>query len=234
VLAFILGVFASFLLLEGYLIARHGFHLPPPGLGWFDLLFWAALVFWSVRVRIPLPLSASMSHLFLFSLALVVLAPPWIAPLWALLFQPSDKVWYKQLFNRSQDALATLAAALVWQFFQSNPLYLGTLNLSAGVGISLASVALFLVNISLVTLIIHLANGTPLREVWKKNFGWLAASYFLLSPVALLLARAYETPLLGGWGGGRCSFSWFPSTTAASTGTRRCAWSRPLTPPWRC
>ncbi|WP_038041481.1 HD-GYP domain-containing protein [Thermus tengchongensis] len=201
VLAFILGVFASFLLLEGYLIARHGFHLPPPGLGWFDLLFWAALVFWSVRVEIRLPLSASMSHLFLFALALVVLTPPWFAPLVVFLFQPSDNLWYKQLFNRSQDALATLAAALVWQFFQSNPLYLGTLNLSAGVGIGLASVVLFSVNTGLVTLIIHLANGTPLREIWKKNYGWLAASYFLLSPVALLLARAYETPLLGGWGG---------------------------------
>jgi len=201
VLAFILGVFASFLLLEGYLIARHGFHLPPPGLGWFDLLFWAALVFWSVRVEIRLPLSASMSHLFLFALALVALTPPWFAPLWVFLFQYSGNTWYKQLFNRSQDALATLAAALVWQFFQSNPLYLGTLNLSAGMGLGLGAVVFFIVNTGLVTFIIHLANGTPLREVWKKNYGWLAASYFLLSPVALLLARAYETPLLGGWGG---------------------------------
>ncbi|TFU17125.1 HD-GYP domain-containing protein [Thermus tengchongensis] len=201
VLAFILGVFAIFLLLEGYLIARHGFRLPPSGLGWFDLLFWAALVFWSVRVEIRLPLSASMSHLFLFALALVVLTPPWLAPLWVFLFQYSGNTWYKQLFNRSQDALATLAAALVWGLFQSNPLYLGTLNLSAGVGLGLGAVVFFIVNTGLVTLIIHLANGTPLREIWKKNYGWLAASYFLLSPVALLLARAYETPLLGGWGG---------------------------------
>ncbi|TBH17420.1 HD-GYP domain-containing protein [Thermus thermamylovorans] len=201
VLAFTLAVFASFLLLEGYLIARHGFHLPPPGLGWFDLLFWAALVFWSVRVEIRLPLSASMSHLFLFALALVVLTPPWLAPLVVFLFQPSDNLWYKQLFNRSQDALATLAAALVWQFFQNNPLYLGTLNLSAGVGVGLGAVAFFLVNAGLITLIIHLANGTPLREIWKKNIGWLTSSYLLLSPLALLLARAYETPLLGGWGG---------------------------------
>ncbi|WP_105317719.1 HD-GYP domain-containing protein [Thermus tenuipuniceus] len=201
VLVFTLATFAAFLLLEGYLIARHGFRLPPPGLNWFDLLFWAALVFWSVGVRIRLPLNASMSHLFLFALALVVLAPPWLAPLWVFLFQPGDKAWYKQLFNRSQDALAALAAALVWGFFQSNPLHLGSLDLSAGAGIGLAAVALFFVNTGLVTLIIHLASGTPLREVWKKNFGWLAASYFLLSPLALLLARAYAMPLLGGWGG---------------------------------
>ena len=127
VLAFILTVFALFVFLEGYLILHYGFSFPPPELTWFDLLFWAALVFWSVRVEVRLPLNASMSHLFLFALALVVLTPPWLASLWVFLFQPSDNVWYKQLFNRSQDALATLAAALIWGLFQANPLYLGTL-----------------------------------------------------------------------------------------------------------
>lgn len=38
-------------------------------------------------------------------------------------------------------------------------------------------------------------------EVWRKNCRWLATSYLLLSPLALLLARAYETPLIGNWGG---------------------------------
>ncbi|WP_370687340.1 hypothetical protein [Thermus sp. NEB1569] len=210
VLVYVLSVFAAFLLAEGYLLLRHGFSLPPPGLSWLDLLFWAGLVFWSVRVEIRLPLNASVSHLFLFALALVALAPPWLAPLWVFLFQPSDNVWYKQLFNRSQDALATLAAALVWGFFQANPLLLGTLDLSAGMGIGLATMALFFVNTSLVSLAIHLASGTPLREVWRKNFGWLTVSYLFLSPIALLLARAYETPLLGGWGGWTVLFFLIP------------------------
>lgn len=210
VLVYVLSVFAAFLLAEGYLLLRHGFSIPPPGLSWLDLLFWAGLVFWSVRVEIRLPLNASVSHLFLFALALVALAPPWLAPLWVFLFQPSDNVWYKQLFNRSQDALATLAAALVWGFFQANPLLLGTLDLSAGMGIGLATMALFFVNTSLVSLAIHLASGTPLREVWRKNFGWLTVSYLFLSPIALLLARAYETPLLGGWGGWTVLFFLIP------------------------
>lgn len=210
VLVYILGVFVTFLLLEGYLILRYEFSFPPPRLNWFDLLFWAVLVFWSVRVEIRLPLNASMSHLFLFALALVVLAPPWLAPLWVFLFQYSGNTWYKQLFNRSQDALATLAAAMVWQFLQTNPLILGTLNLSAGVGIGLASVTLFLVNTGLVTLAIHIASGTPIREIWRRNAGWLASSYLLLSPIALLLARAYETPLLGNWGGWTILFFLIP------------------------
>ncbi|RTI15899.1 HD-GYP domain-containing protein [Thermus scotoductus] len=210
VLVFILATFATFVFLESYLILRYGFHLPPPGLSWFDLLFWAALVFWSVQVEIRLPLNASMSHLFLFALALVVLAPPWLAPLWVWLFQPSDNVWYKQLFNRSQDALATIAAVLVWQFFQTNPLVLGAINLSVAAGVGLGAVALFFVNTALVTSIIHIASGTPLREVWRKNIGWLATSYLFLSPLALLLARAYETPLIGGWGGWTILFFLIP------------------------
>lgn len=210
VLAYILGVFATFLFLEGYLIVRYGFSLPPSGLTWFDLLFWAALIFWSVRIRIHLPLKASMSQLFLFALALVVLAPPWLAPLWVFLFQPWNNVWYKQLFNRSQDALATLGAAIAWQLFQINPLTLGTVNLSAGAGISLASIVFFVVNVSLTTVVIHLTTGTPFREIWRKNYTWLAASYFLLSPIAFLLARAYETPLIGNWGGWTILFFLIP------------------------
>ncbi|WP_341464018.1 HD-GYP domain-containing protein [Thermus scotoductus] len=189
---------------------RYGFSLPPSGLSWLDLLFWAALLFWSVRVEIRLPLNASMSHLFLFALALMVFTPPWLAPLWVFVFQYSGNTWYKQLFNRSQDALATLAAALVWKLLQTNPLYLGTLDLSAGVGIGLASVTFFLVNTGLVTLVIHLSNGTPLLEIWRKNYRWLASSYFLLSPLALFLARAYETPLIGGWGGWTILFFLIP------------------------
>jgi len=142
-----------------------------------------------------------MSQLFLFALALVVLTPPWFPPLLVFLAQWRGKTWYKELFNRSQNGLATGLAALVWQFFQQNPLYLGSWNLSAGVGIAAASLAFFLANTTLVTTAIHLANNVPWREVWRKNYRWLASSYLLLSPIALLLARAYETPVEGAPGG---------------------------------
>ncbi|MFX6089242.1 hypothetical protein ABTF00_17950, partial [Acinetobacter baumannii] len=82
-----------------------------------------------------------MSQLFVFALALVVIAPPWIPPLLSFLSQWSWKVWYKELFNRSQDGLATALAALAWQFFQQNPIYVGSWDLSAGVGIAAASLA---------------------------------------------------------------------------------------------
>ena len=182
----------------------------PLTLAWWEVLFWTALLVWSIRVEVRLPLSASMSQLFLFALALVVLTPPWFPPLLVFLAQWRGKAWYKELFNRSQDGLATALAALAWQFFQQNPLYLGSWDLSAGVGIAAASLAFFLANTTLVTTAIHLANNVPWREAWRKNFSWLALSYLLLSPIALLLARAYETPLLGNWGGWTVLFFLIP------------------------
>ncbi|RTH14437.1 phosphohydrolase [Thermus scotoductus] len=199
VLLFIFLVLLGFLALEGFLL--WAYRDTPLRLSPLDLIFWGVLMLWSVHVRVRLPLNASMSQLFVFALALVVIAPPWIPPLFSFLWQWSRKVWYKELFNRSQDGLAAALAALAWQFFQQNPVYMGSWNLSAGLGIAAASLAFFLANTILVTTVIHLAGHVPWREVWRKNSAWIAASYLLLSPLALLLARAYETPLLGHWGG---------------------------------
>ncbi|RTG98799.1 HD-GYP domain-containing protein [Thermus scotoductus] len=199
VLLFVLSAFLGFLALEGFLL--WAYNDAPLRLGLLDLLFWGALTFWSIKVRVPLPMGASMSQLFVFALALVVLSPPWLAPLVSFFARWNRQVWYKELFNRSQDGLAAALAALAWQFFQQNPVYMGSWNLSAGLGIAAASLVLFLANATLVTTAIHLANRVSWREVWRKNFAWIAASYLFLSPIALLLARAYETPLLGHWGG---------------------------------
>jgi putative nucleotidyltransferase with HDIG domain len=198
VLVFILGTFLLFLLTEGYLILAFG--KEPLRYTLWEVLFWGLLLHWSVQVRIHLPFQASMSQLFLFALAMLLLFPSWIAPL-MVFFQGSGNTWYKQIFNRSQDALSTAMAGFLWKFFENNPLYLGSWNLSAGVGISTAAIAFFAVNTSLVTTAIYLSSNTPWREIWRKNFKWLAISYFFLSPIALLLARAYETPLIGNWGG---------------------------------
>ncbi|WP_018110547.1 HD-GYP domain-containing protein [Thermus igniterrae] len=208
VLLLVLSVFVGFLALEGFLLWAYGDM--SLRLSLLDLLFWGGLIYWSIAVRVPLPLNASMSQLFLFALALVILSPPGVAPLVSFFARWSNKAWYKDLFNRSQDGLATALAALAWQFFQQNPVYMGSWNLSAGVGIAAASLAFFLVNTILVTTAIHLANNVPWREVWRKNSAWIAASYLLLSPLALLLARAYETPLLAGWGGWTVLFFLIP------------------------
>lgn len=151
----------SFLFVEGYLI--WSFRNEPLRYALWEALFWGLLLYWGVRVRIRLPFQASMSQLFVSALAILVLFPLWIVPILVALFQGGGNNWYKQPFNRSQDALATAVAGLVWHFFTQNPLYLGQWNISAGVGIALAALAFFAINTSLVTTAIHLDSGTP----WK-------------------------------------------------------------------
>ncbi|WP_119360712.1 HD-GYP domain-containing protein [Meiothermus luteus] len=205
-LVFILGLFLGLVGLL-YVLAQ----VPNPNshpFGVLDVIFWAALVFWAKRTAIRLPLNASMSHSFIVALALVTLFPAWLATIlvFAFLFNKdigkSSYPWYKEVFNRTQSALATGSAGLAWGWVHS---YGQTLALPPAaldfVGILAASLAYFVVNVFSVTYVIHLSTGTGLRKVWLENFSWLWVSYLVQAPVGLLLAKAYQTPLVGGWGG---------------------------------
>ncbi|GIW25289.1 HD domain-containing phosphohydrolase [Meiothermus sp.] len=206
VLVFILGLFLG---LTGllYVLAQ----VPNPNSYRFevlDVVFWAALVFVARRTAIKLPFNAAMSHVFIVALASVTMFPAWLATVLPFLFTfnkdigKSSYPWYKEVFNRTQSALATGGAALAWWWVQSQgqmwALHPAALDF---VGILAASLAYFVVNIFAVTYVIHLSTGTSLRKVWFENFGWLWVSYLVQAPVGLLLAKAYQTPLVGGWGG---------------------------------
>lgn len=202
VLLFILGLLVVFFGLVFFLS-----RLPADGytLNALDLAFWAGLVWLAQRTTVKLPFGASMSHTFVVALAGVVLFPPWLAPALVFIFSFSKKFgkpeypWYKDLFNRAQQGLATGLAAWVWWAAQTQ------LNLDPHLreitGILVASLVYFLANVSTVTYVIHLATGARLRKVWFENASWLWVSYLVQAPMGLLLAKAYQTPLIGGWGG---------------------------------
>ncbi|MBF6594351.1 MAG: HD-GYP domain-containing protein [Thermaceae bacterium] len=206
VLLFISSLLVGFLAVEYFLIA---FAYQNPS-SWFDPAFWAILVFISKRTQVKLPFSAGMSHLFVIALASSIALPLWMAPLLVFIFsfdidtgKPSFP-WFKDLFNRTQQAIATGISGLVWNLTTTHgqiiPGSIG-IYLNEGIGIMLASIAFLFINISAVTYVIHLATGATLRKVWFGNFSWLWKSSLILAPVGLLLARAYTTPLIGGWGG---------------------------------
>ncbi|RDI96178.1 HD domain-containing protein [Meiothermus sp. QL-1] len=200
---YILGLFLSCAAIQTALL-----NIENPRAGSYtlwDLAVWAVLILISKRTSVKLPLSARVSHTFIVALAAVVYFPPWLAPLLVFLssfdknFGKVGYPWYKDLFNRVQAALSTGVAALVWsqvQLSSSLPPHLTDL-----VGIGAASLAYFLVNMSAVTYVIHLSSGLSLRKVWFENFSWLRTSYLLQAPIGLLLAEAYRTPLILGWGG---------------------------------
>jgi hypothetical protein len=172
---------------------------------WFDIFLWALLILIANRAKVRLPFQAAMSHSFVVALAAVVLFPAWLAA--SLLFVASfDKdsgkpsfPWYKDLFNRAQMALATGAAGWAWWVVQAqagfHPYALDATGTLA------AAAAFFIVNIASVVYVIHLSSGVRVRKIWFENFSWLWVSYLVQAPVGLLLAKAYQVPLVGGWGG---------------------------------
>ncbi|WP_412917881.1 HD-GYP domain-containing protein [Meiothermus sp.] len=201
VLAFILGLFAAFIAVQTAL-----FSLPEnKKLVWIDVLFWASLVLIAKRTEVKLPLNATMSHSFIVALAAVALFPAWLASLLIFFFSfakdqgKANYPWYKDLFNRTQHALATALASLVWWHIHSLT-YIDR-NILDALGIVVISVVYFAVNISSVIYVIYLSSGASIRKIWSENYSWLWVSYLVQAPVGLLLAKAYQVPLIGGWGG---------------------------------
>ncbi len=170
-----------------------------------DVVFWIFLILIAKNTRVKLPVSAAMSHIFIVALAAVAIFPAWLAPI--LVFASSFErdfgsrtyPWYKDLFNRTQSGLSTGVAAVVWWFFQSHT-SLNT-DLTDVIAILAASLAYFVVNVTSVVYVIHLSSGASIRKIWSENYSWLWVSYLVQAPVGLLLAKAYQTPLIGGWGG---------------------------------
>ncbi|WP_342626188.1 HD-GYP domain-containing protein [Oceanithermus profundus] len=178
-------------------------------------MFWGALFAWAQFAEVKLLAYASFSHLFIFVLAAIIIFPPWVVPLLIFLFYINPSIfnltkedfsytWYKDFFNRLQSLLAAAGAAFVFTFIYNNiPIYISDVNITQMVAIILASIANFIINISLVSLAVHISTRMPIKDIWFHNFGWIVFSYMLMTPVSLLLARLYNAnpPLLGNWGG---------------------------------
>ena len=196
-LSLLLGAFAGLL----YALMLQPSPYTPEAL---DLVFWAALVLIAKRTHVALPFNAAISHAFVVALALVTLFPPWLAAGLMFIFSfnkdfsRATYTWYKDLFNRTQSGLATGLAGWVWGWVQAQA---GHPYLLEAGGILAASLVYFLVNVGSVTYVVHLASGASLRKVWFENYSWLWVSYLAQGPVGLLLAKAYQIPLVWGWGG---------------------------------
>jgi len=175
-----------------------------------DLIFWGLLITWAQLTKVMLPFAASFSHTYLFTLAATILFPPWIPPLLVFIFLFSKNIkdpkykWYKDLFNRLQTGIAAGASAFAYWFIIHNlPVLISGVDVSLAAAIIVASTITFFINVSLVSIVVHLSTGLPIKDIWFHNYGWVLASYLIMSPVVVLLARMYESspPLLGSWGG---------------------------------
>ncbi|MEX0756044.1 MAG: ATP-binding protein [Actinomycetota bacterium] len=165
-----------------------------------DLLFVAAAWLSVVAVADLVPVPVWSSIVLTMSLPILLAAgmvlPPHVAAIVALLGSVDPREFRREiglaraLFNRSQVALSTLAAALTFQLFQADPLDWPKVALIA----CLALVGDLTTNVLLVSAPAHMTSGIGLLEVVRRMIGTeprhRLAGYLccgLLAPVLALL-----------------------------------------------
>ena len=155
------------------------------------LLFFGVLTLVLARLTVPLPLWGTVSLHFVGALALAFSSPPALAALASSLGLPLSRPpdpW-REAFNRFQVGLATLVASTLYHL------------LPHGLGALAAGGTYFLTNLGAVMGLACLTKGLSPGQLWRRNFAPYGLSYLVVSPLAYLLVRLYEVPLLDGWGG---------------------------------
>lgn len=156
------------------------------------LLYWGGLLLVLARLRVPLPLLGQASLHFLGVLgALFATASPWAALLASLALPWASRPpsLLREAFNRSQVGLASLTALALYRLLPEALAPWG-----AGLGYLGA-------NLGVMLLLARSQKGLTPRRAWRRNFAPYVLTYLAVSPLAALMARLYQAPILSPWGG---------------------------------
>ena len=171
----------------GVIISLVGFSGSWYAVGCFMLLFGLADRFRSHTTSAD---EVTMSVSFIVALAALAVTGPMGGCLVAFggAWATKDRGWVQRTFNASQYALSTLIAGLVYGLFQ-----IGTNPLSSPLWRSViaticATLTYFVLNASLIAVVVYLTTGISMRRIWTVNYSWLAVSYCGYGLLGLLLA----------------------------------------------
>jgi signal transduction histidine kinase len=192
IVAFQLAVIIPTVSLAAWLLAQSPDDFRP------ELLLWSVLIALVELLAVPVWRGLQMGVGFPLLLMVAILYPPGVAGLIALL-GASDPREFKHevsflraLFNRSQVALSVIVASAVFHSMAELAKSPAWLLLVAA---SLAAVADYLVNSSLVTVFVSMRVGLPIREVMRElRVGKLTdflVSYMGLGVLGLALAVVF-------------------------------------------
>lgn len=171
------GILAVFAL--GYLLGQY-----PPVRFW-DVVFWAGVVFLLSLMDVPLPFVGRVTMGFVGALAAsTILWPNWAFVVGALGYFAPRPVWYKELFNRLQLGVSAGTASFVYY------------SLPSPLTAPFTALAYFLVNTLSVLFLLWTLGMNP-RSMWKRQYRSFAIAYVGLSPLAFLMAELYRS--WGGW-----------------------------------
>ena len=163
----------------------------PENLGHFFMIFALAMVASAIKIRLPgFKTTISLNFVFiliglaLFSLGetvLIGLGGALVQSLWKTQTRPRPA---QVLFNAA--CLTVCTAAAFW-VSHSVPAMLGRNSLAAGMVLGASTYVVL--NTGLVSLVISLAEGRPVRELWSSCYEW-TFPYFLVGTSVAGLASA--------------------------------------------
>jgi len=132
----------------------------------------------------------TMSVSFIVALAAIAVAGPFGACIVAVAgcALTRDRGWVRKLFNTAQYAVATLVAGLAYSLFAIGPDPLGAPLWRSVAATTAATLTYFLLNASLIAVVVSLTSGQSLRRIWSVNYSWLAMSYCGYVLLGLLFA----------------------------------------------
>jgi signal transduction histidine kinase len=169
-------------------------------LGW---MFWTLLIALVELLPVPAWRTLQVSMAFPLATAVAILYEPGIAGLILLLASSDPRElrhevpWLRAVFNRTQVALATVAASAAFHALGGDLESWGALLAAAPAAV----LADYLVNTALVSVSVSRIHGVPVREVLgEMRIGALheyLASYISLGFLGILLARLFDD--VGPW-----------------------------------
>ena len=152
------------------------------------------LVLTIVTELLPIHLSpnTSISVSFTIIYALILLTNPFLVMIVTFLgnvFVYLKSGWQKSFFNGAQFAISAFLSGYTFQLLGGYSLIWN--QFSYYIAIVFSILVFFLVNASLVVIVISLSTGISMRVLWKKDVNGILLQYFALFPYSLLLYLIY-------------------------------------------
>jgi len=165
------------------------------GTHWPSLVFFAGLSLFAGMLPVPLPKGGAVSVSFATNFAAILVCGP--AAAWVGAIDGAASAvrrrsgLLKVVFNVSQMAVTVGVSGLVYKYSGG---CVGAPHLPEdALPVLLSTLVYFLVNASLVTSVIALAEAIPFRVVWSGNISGVLRNYLALAPLGFLIGAAYPS-----------------------------------------
>lgn len=169
------------------------------GVNWYAFALFFVLTLLSDSFPVKLPNGLSVTVAFAITYASILLFDPLLVVIICvfgdMFSMRRGRNFFKYVFNASQLALFSGFAALAFNYIYSSEL---SFSLQYFFAALMALFVCFLLNSTLVTIIIAMVQRKKPFTIWLTTFKWSAPSFLSMAPLGLLIALIYLN--VGLWG----------------------------------